>query len=182
MSNKNWNINKILQSSWTVCQKWIPNMMHLYNSTSPSSMEEWRNIVENNVDVNTLVDNIEDMTSFDTSTVNDFVTQMLVDNTYKGGQMQDKAKEIITSSGYEVIIPDEEQDHEGIDLIAKKDDKQVNIQVKPFSFFTCKSDLCKNRQQHLAKKCKSHNIKLLLYDKDKKFIKNIKSNKYLHNC
>lgn len=182
MNKRNWNINKILQDAWTVCQKWIPNMMHLYNVTSPSSMEEWRNIVENNVDVNTLIDNIEEMTSLDSSTVSDFVTNMLVNNTYKGGQMQDMAKEIITSSGYEVLIPDEEQDHEGIDLIAKKEDKQVNIQVKPFSFFTCNSDLCKNRQRHLVKKCKSHNIKLLLYDKDKKFIKNIKTNKYLHNC
>lgn len=170
-----------INNAWQRVRLNIPNMMQIFNNNKKnisSCGELWEKIQET-TDINAIIDAVEDLAEVDTETAKKWVYERLAVDTWRGGMMQEKARDIIEKNGYSVMIPTEDEDKKGVDLIAHKGKDKINIQIKPRSFFMCRSRVCKCKQSILRNKCKANKILLMTYDNGK-FDKSEK-NTYLDN-
>ena len=171
--------NGKINEAWQRVRLYLPNMMGLYNTYHPQTLTEWQNIVNQNVDMGAITETLTEITDSTPEDAETWVNERVIIDTYQGGKMQDKARNIIEENGYSVIIPTEDEDKKGVDLIAHKGKDKINIQIKPRSFFMCRSRVCKCKQNILRNKCKANKILLMTYDNGK-FDKSEK-NTYLDN-
>ena len=172
------NAENKLNYAWQKVRLTIPNMMALYNMYKPATLDKWKQVVYNNIDINPILEALEDITDVSTDDAREWINKHLIEDTFNGGQMQDKAIQIIMNEGYEATIATEEEDKKGIDITAKNGEKKVNIQIKPISFCRCKSPICIKKQDRLKQQAKDNDILLMTYDNGH-FLKSLK-NKYLH--
>lgn len=167
-----------LNYSWQKVRLTIPNMMALYNMYKPATLDKWEQVVYNNIDINPILDSLEEYAEVSTDDAREWLQKHLIEDTFNGGQMQEKAIQIIENEGYEASIATEDEDKKGIDITAKNGEKKVNIQIKPISFCRCKSPICIEKQDRLKQQAKDNDILIMTYDNGH-FLKSLK-NKYLH--
>jgi len=172
------NTENRLNYAWQKVRLTIPNMMALYNEHQPHTLDKWKEIVYNNIDINPILDTLEDIAEVSTDDAREWLNKHLIEDTFNGGQMQDQAIKIIESEGFDASIANEDEDKKGIDITAQNGNKKVNIQIKPISFCRCKSPICVKKQDRLKRQAKDNNILIMTYDKGH-FLKSLK-NKYLH--
>ena len=144
----------------------------------PQTLDKWQEIVYNNIDINPILDTLEEIAEVSTDDAKEWLQKHLIEDTYNGGQMQNKAIQIIENEGFEASIATEDEGKKGIDITAKNGNKKVNIQIKPVSFCRCKSPICVKKQDRLKQQAKDNNILIMTYNNGY-FLKSLK-NKWLH--
>lgn len=170
-----------INNAWQRVRLNIPNMMQIFNANKKnisSCGELWEKIQET-TDVNAIIDAVEDLAEVNTETAKKWVYERLAVDTWRGGMMQEYAISLINAEGWDARTANEQEDKQGIDLVAVKDGQKINIQIKPISFFKCTNPICKYKRALLFDKCHDNNIYIMIYDGDI-FVLNDK-NKYLHD-
>lgn len=171
--------NTRLNNAWQRVRLYIPNMMNIYNNSHATNEKQLWEKIQEETDVNAIIDAVEDLAEVDTETARKWVYDRICADTWHGAMMQEYAKKIISQAGYQAATATEQQDREGIDLIATDGKRRYNIQIKPLSFFKSTDKICRYKRQVLRDRCRKNNIYIMVYDYGH-FLK-WDGKKYLHN-
>ena len=99
-----------LNYAWQKVRLTIPNMMALYNMYKPATLDKWEQVVYNNIDINPILDSLEEYAEVSTDDAREWINKHIIEDTFNGGQMQEKAIQIIENEGYEASIATEDED------------------------------------------------------------------------
>lgn len=156
-----------INRAWQTLKNKIPNIMYIYNTTQPTTYQEWVQTITNEIDLDPITDAMEDITGCSTDEARKFINDRVINDTWNGAYWQNEAKKIMASNGYTVTYPTVEQDRHGIDLVGEKDGEKIFVQVKPASFLYAKQKHCVVQKEALLTKAEQQNILFMIYDKSK---------------
>lgn len=144
-------------------------MMTLCRQCNPQSVDDFRNYATSKIDFESLFKENQ----IYNKGLKTYILDKIIDRTYQGYVMEERAAEIIQDHGFIIDPISEDADRHGIDIKAHKGDIHLNIQVKPQSILTTNDQWAQRKRYALFH---GTDVKLMIYQGDefRKF-----DNKYL---
>lgn len=137
----------------------LPHMMTLARESKPQSVEAFRKYCFDHIDFESIFNQYQ----ITNKRVREYILDKAIDKTYMGWVMEEKAKEIIRSYGWEIVPITEELDRKGVDILAVKDNVILPIQVKSYSILTT-NDIYAQRKRYAL--YHGTDVKLMIYQGD----------------
>lgn len=121
------------------------HMMTLCRQCNPQSVEDFRKYCFDHIDF----EKIFKENQIYNKGLKTYILDKIIDRTYQGYVMEERAAEIIQDHGFIIDPISEDADRHGIDIKAHKGDIHLNVQVKPYSLLTVNDQYARYKRKQL---------------------------------